>query len=200
MTQPALKLEVFTTGAPEADTSILGAQEAEKLRESAFEQGYGAGWQDALEHMRNEDALRRIAAEEALQALSFSYTEAHQALLVGFRALTQAMLEQVLPEAARSALPAYLASELDALVARHTHIPLRILCAPAVQPALAQIVAACPFQQIELVPEPSYSEAQVSLCLGEQERVIDLDAVLARLRDIICQHIPQQSQQEARHG
>lgn len=200
MTRSALQLEVFTTGTLGEDAKLLGAQEAERLREAAYEQGYGAGWQDALDHMRNEDALRRIAAEEALQALSFSYTEAHQALQTGFLALTQTMLDRVLPEVARIALPVSLAAELDALVARHTHVPVRILCAPAMQESLARIVAACPIQQIELVPEPSYSDAQVSLCLREQDRVIDLDAILARLREIIGQHIPQSPQQEARHG
>lgn len=200
MTSVGLQLEIFTIGTTDPDAGLLDAREAEKQREASFEQGYAAGWQDALEHMRNEDQLRRIAAEEALQAVSFTYAEAHQALQSGFLALLQAILAQILPDITRRALPVHLAAELDSLVAGQTDIPIRILCAPAAQEALAPIVAACPLPQIELIPEPGYADAQVTLCLAAQDRVIDLAAIVARLHEMVGQHIPETPVQEARHG
>ncbi len=200
MTNALFRLEIFETAQLEDETNLFNAHEAEKLRETAFEQGYASGWQDALQQFRNEDALRRAAAEEAIQAVNFTYAEAHQALQSGFLALTQAMLQKVMPEAARRALPQCLRDELDALIARHTDLPLEILCASSVLKTLEPIVGAIPNRAIRLIVEPSFSEAQVALRLGECERIIDLDAVQTRLHALLEIHFEGQAEQEANYG
>lgn len=200
MRQTMLKLEIFETAAIDDATVVFDAQQAEKLRETAYEQGYAAGWQDALEHMRNEDALRQIATEEALQAVSFSYHEAHGALQQAFMELVRAMLDTVLPEAVRMSVHDHLDAELRALVAQNTLTPIRIRCAPASVDTLTAIVAAVPSVQIELLAEPSFTESQVALSLDAQERVIDLDHVLEGLREIFTQSLQRQNDKEAIHG
>ncbi len=200
MTRALLKLEVFETAPLEDATTLLDAHQATKLRETAYDSGYAAGWQDALEQMRNEDALRRIAAEEALQAVGFSYAEAHQALSGLFLRLTEEILAQILPDTLRQALPAHLAQELDALVARNTQCAVQIACAPNVVDALAPLAEACPQLQIEMVAEPSFSEAQVALRVQAQERVIDLDALRAALRAVFDGQKHKQQEQERVHG
>ena len=195
-----LKLEVFeTAGAGDAE-AVYDARQAEKLRETAFEQGYAAGWQDALEHMRNEDALRRIAAEEALQAVSFSYHEAHAALQARFLALMQAILAQLMPEAVRLALPSCLEKELADLVRWNTGLPVEILCAPQACATLEPVIAQAGGLKIELIPEPSFTEAQVALRLGAQERRIDLDGVLAALGAIFERSLQRHRDKEKEHG
>jgi flagellar biosynthesis/type III secretory pathway protein FliH len=200
MRQAMLKLEVFETAPDESETVVLDAKQAEKLRETAFEQGYAAGWQDALEYMRNEDAMRRIAAEEALQRISFTYTEAHAGLQGSFLALTEAMLARVLPEAVRLALPACLRDELVELVAQNTLLPVRLRCAPDACATLEPVLASLPDLPVELVPEPSFTDAQVALTLGAQERMIDLDGLLARMREIFAEAVQRQSDKETAHG
>ena len=200
MRQAALTLEVFEVAQPDEETPLLDAFQAEKMREAAFEQGYAAGWQDALEQMRNENELRHIAAQEALQAIGFSYTEAHQALAGSFLALTQALLDSVLPELARLAVPLCLKAELDALVSQHTRPVVQILCAPGVLGTLGTLISSRTQAEIELVAEPSFSEAQISLRIGSQERVIDLDDVLVRVREIFAQHQNWQTRQETAYA
>lgn len=200
MRQAALELEVFEVAQLDEEAPLLDAFQAEKMREAAYEQGYAAGWQDALEQMRNEDELRHIAAQEALQAIGFSYTEAHQALTGSFLALTQALLDSVLPEAARLALPLCLEAELDALVQQHARPAVQIFCAPGVLGTIETVIASCTQAEIELGAEPSFSEAQISLRIGSQERVINLDDVLDRLREIFAQHQNWQTRQETANG
>ncbi len=200
MTRALLKLEVFETTPLEDEDTRLDAHQVTKLREESFEAGYAAGWQDALEQMRNEDSLRRIAAEEALQAVSFSYAEAHQALSDAFLALTEALLAKLLPEVLSQALPAHLVRELEALVERHTNAPVQIACAPSVRDVLAPYAAAFPDLQIEFIAEPSFTEAQVALRLGAQERVIDLDGLLVALRTAFDAQKQRLQQQESTHG
>lgn len=200
MRQGALKLEVFETVQQDQQAILLDPFRAEQMREAAFEQGYAAGWQDALEQLRNEDALRQIAAQEAVQAIGFSYSEAHQALAGSFLELLQAILDRVMPEAARLSVQLFLGAELDALFAKHTRPAVQIFCAPRALVALKQVVAASSPAEIELVAEPSFSEAQVSLRIGDQERVINLDDLLDRMRAIVAQDQNWQTTQETAYG
>ena len=200
MTQAHLNLEIFEVGPLDDQESLISAFQAEKMRETAYEQGYAAGWQDALENMRSEDELRSIAAQEALQAIGFSYNEAHQALSGSFLALAQTILQTVLPEAARLALPAFLATELDALLARHTRPDVQILCAPGVHDTLGAVVASCTQTKIELISEPSFSEAQLVLRLGSEERMVDLDDLLNQMREIFALHQNRRTEQETAYG
>ncbi|WP_296474630.1 hypothetical protein [Roseinatronobacter sp.] len=200
MKQALLNLEVFDLGQMDAQGPLLDRFQAEKLREQAYEQGYAAGWQDALEHMRNEDELRNIAAQEALQAICFSYNEAHQALVGSFLALTHAMLEKLLPEAAHLALPAFLSAELASVVAQNTHAEIQLVCAPCARDRLAEVVASCTQIKIELIEEPSFSESQLSLRLDSQEREIDLSGLLQRMREMFAQHHSKYIEQETAYG
>lgn len=200
MSNALLKLEVFETAPLEDADARIDAHQAVKLREAAFEEGYAAGWQDALEHMRNEDSLRRLAAEEALQQISFSYAEAHHALSGAFLGLTGAILSKVLPQATAIALPERVAAELADLVTQHTHCAIRIACAPAVKPMLEPLAAACPDVQITFHPEPSFSDAQVALRMDMQEREIDFDALLDALRTVLEQQSKAATTQEHAHG
>lgn len=200
MRQAMLKLEVFETAETENSDAVFDSHQAEKLRQTAYEQGYAAGWQDALEHMRDDDALRRIAAEEALQAISFSYYEAHGALQAAFLALARAMLDVVLPETVRLVLPVCLDAELRALVTKNTQPEIVIKCAPSACAALEPVVAAVPSVQFQLVAEPSFTDAQIALSLGAQERVIDLDNVLSGLHEIFAQSARRLNEKETLHG
>lgn len=195
-----LKLEVFETVSEVPETVVLDAKQAEMLREGAFEQGYAAGWQDALEYMRNEDAMRRIAAEEALERISFTYVEAHTALQKSFLALTDALLAQVLPEAMFHALAGHLRSELDNLIAQNTRLPIRLSCAPSAVMALESILASMPGHSVELTSEPSFTDAQVALTFGAQERMIDLDRLVVQMREIFVEGQQRQLEKEALHG
>ncbi len=200
MRQTMLKLEVFETEAADDPPGAIDAQQAAKQQETAFEQGYAAGWQDALVQMRDEDALRRIAAEDALQAVSFSYHEAHAALQHSFVELTSALLDKLLPAVARDALPVRLKAEIAEIAARETLLPLRITCAPDAVATLEPIVNSVSGIQVELVPEPSFSEAQLTLTTGAQERRLDFDMVLENMRTRITDNTACQTERGMKHG
>jgi flagellar assembly protein FliH len=177
-----LRLESFDgERAPQDDTPVL-PHEVETLRGRAFEEGYGAGWSDALEQMRNEDSLRRAAAEEALQAVAFTYKEACAALEGSFVELAAQMIESVLPGLTRNALPDHLERELRALAARQFGQRLEVHCAPSVHDMLAEYCARVQGLDVTLQVESSFSEAQVMLRIDQMTRMIDLDGVLAALQ------------------
>jgi hypothetical protein len=185
MKNAVLRLESFDSDSVAHDDFPSTPHQIENLRSRAFEEGYGAGWSDALEQMRNEDALRRSAAEEALQAISFSYHEARAAMEVSFVDLAAQIICVILPELARAALPRHVERDLRALASRNFARRLELICAPAVKHILAERAAAIAELEIALVEEPSFSEAQVLLRWDQTTRMIDLDAVIVALKTAV---------------
>ncbi|MGY6548422.1 MAG: hypothetical protein ACXIU7_05375 [Roseinatronobacter sp.] len=182
-----LKLEIFEALSPETKDTTYDARQAEKLREAAFEHGYAAGWQDALQHMRGEDDLRRIAAEDALQTISFSYQEAYDVLLLEFTNLAEEMLRQVLPGLTSAAFDDFVRTELRALADRGVKSPIVLKCAPGACNQISKIAELLSGLNITIQAEPSYTHAQVSIGLGTHERCVDFDAFTLAIKEIFEQ-------------
>lgn len=181
-----LKLEVFDTADGATQMPYLDSKSAEKLRDAAYEQGYGAGWQDALDQMRDEDALRRAATFEALQALTFTYAEARSMAESQLAAIIGAFLARVVPETCVLSLPGRVAQEVRTLLARDHSAPLQVLCAPDAVPLLGAVLADLPKSaMVALVPEPSFSAAQVMVQGQAQTRSVDLSAMTAALQQAL---------------
>lgn len=177
-----LKLQCFDGDTTPQGEAPASADHIDALRARAFEEGYGAGWTDALDQMRNEDALRRMAAEEALQAASFSFHEARSALEANFVDLVAQIIEKVLPSITRDALPLLLERELRSLANRQFKERLEVICAPAVTVQLTELLASVTGHDMTLSPEESFSEAQVLIRINQNTRMIDLEAVIAALK------------------
>ncbi|SUZ30596.1 hypothetical protein ROE7235_00320 [Roseibaca ekhonensis] len=201
MSHALLKLECFDGDRALEDGAPLTPQDAEMLRTRAFEEGYGAGWSDALEQMRDEDALRRAAAEEALQAISFSFHEARDQLESSFMALAGEMITVLLPDLLPEALPRLLARELRALGTRQFSGRLELLCAPGAVDGMSELVKTVNGMEILLVEEPSFTESQVAIRIDQNARHIDLDGAMSALRAGLSA-LPDHSspKKEAAHG
>lgn len=182
MSSPLLKLECFEADPVLPDDTQLSPQDVESLRARAFEDGYGAGWTDALEQMRNEDALRRAASEEALQATAFGYHEARDGLERCFVDLAAQVIAVILPKLRPIGLQQHLEQELRALAVNHFSDRLEILCAPGSAQAIVELVRANPGLDVTVTEEPSFMDAQLLIRVGQTDRVIDLDRVTELLQ------------------
>ncbi len=200
MSRASLKLEVFETAPLTEEAGYLDPHQAVQLRDSAFEEGYAAGWHDALEQFRQEDDLRRIAAEEALQTLSFTYHEALQSCEASVMPLIEAIIGSVLPEALRKGVAYFLAEELRALITTHATCEITLKCAPSARRTFEPVIAGFQRLAITLVDEPSFSDAQVALSIGPQTRVIDLDQLQDRLNALFMSASSASSHKESVHG
>ena len=192
-----LKLESFDGTAMALDDATLTARDAESLRSTSFEEGYGAGWSDALEQMRHEDALRRAAAQEALQAIAFSFHEACEALESNFMSLATEMVTTLLPELVPEARRRLLAAELRALAARQFAGRLELLCAPGTAAGLADLADSVPGLEIAMVEEPSFTDSQLMIRVDQNTRQIDLHGLMATLQAALTD-IP--NQKDSAHG
>lgn len=200
MKTTSLRLEIFETVQLSSEECVYDAHQAEQLRETAYEQGYGAGWQDALSHMRNEDVLRATAAQEALQALAFGYHEARSALQDDYLRLLANMFDALLPDISGQLLTERVRTEVDALLAQGVPDRLTVHCAAAMRPALEKLFASQPTLKVDLKPVLDCPDAQIMLSISAQERVVDFSGFSNALRDAIDALLLPSCQKESAHG
>lgn len=144
-----------------------------------FEEGYAAGWQ-AAEQARDADVAHISAAlARNLQDLSFTYHEAQSQLLQSLRELFVTILDRLLPAVARGSLLPQLAEELTALAQEGMSAELRIVTAAENVPAIEQLLTQDFGFPLSVSAEATLGEGQVYLQLGETEKQLDYDALLA---------------------
>jgi flagellar assembly protein FliH len=197
---PPLRLEVFETATPPADTTVvtdIGAMEEARL--AAYEQGYTAGWDDATAAQAEDQTRLRADIGRNLQALGFTYQEARTHLLRAVEPLLLDITASLLPVLAREALAPVVLETLMPLAEQAADAPVRLVLNPSARPAVEGLVTAATGLPLTIVEEPTLGEGQVYLRLGETETQVDLDravaAVTAALRDFFAL-----SREEAPHG
>ena len=180
---PPLRLEVFEM---KCDNSSSGADTAltplEEARLASYEQGYTAGWEDAVKAQNDEKAQVSADLAHNLQSLSFTYHEARAHVLKGLEPLLMALVGQVLPEVAQLGLPALIQKALMPLADQAADTPITLLFNPAARHVIEPIVANGNGPPFALVEEPTLGEGQVFLQLGNSEIRIDLDGAVAGMK------------------
>jgi len=182
---PPLKLESF-----ESDPEAAVAQASQHLvltedaRLQAYEQGYGAGWEDAVTAQTEDQSRIRADLARNLQALGFTYHEARSHVLRAVAPLLQDMIGQLLPQVAREALGP---TVLDTLLPMAEHLadaPVSVVLNPAARPAVEALLAQTALP-VSITEEPTLGEGQVYLRLGPAETHVDLDRATALISQAV---------------
>jgi flagellar assembly protein FliH len=173
-------LEDFGSG-PDAHTISMSDVSLEEQRLQAFENGYKAGWEDAVK-AQNLDAAR-ISTDFAanLQDLSFTFQEAQSSLMSALRPLLTGMVASVLPKLAHETLGARVVETLEDMARTATGGAAELVTAPVNVGALENLLQDNGITAATVTGEPSLGEGQVHLRLGKSEREIDIDTVLSQI-------------------
>ena len=157
----------------EPDAKSTDANADEKLE--SFENGYQAGWQDAVEALEAEQ--RKISADFAqnLQDMTFTYQEARGKLLTSLKPVLEAIMLKLLPGTLSASLRAHLIEQIHDLLAESTENAIEFIVSPknvAFLETLLKQQLAVPFL---LKAEETLSEGQIFLKVDQAERYIDMD-------------------------
>lgn len=199
MTKRQIQLESFEAGPMPVEEIALAPSDFEEARLAAFEKGYSAGWDDAVEAQDVETARFRSDLGQNLQELSFSYHEARQHLLEALRPLLIDMAAKVLPAIARQTLGQFVAEQLTPLAESLTSAPITIVANPDSLPQIRDVLADRSSLPLVFAGEASLGEGQVYLKFAETETRIDLDGVIALITEAINTYF-RANQQEHEHG
>lgn len=178
---PALRLEVFDTGS-DADgllQPLVEATAVEEAKIAAFEQGYSAGWDDAVAAQQGDQGRIRADLARNLQSLAFTFQDARSHVLQSIRPLILEMVDRLLPEVAREALAPTVLEALTPMADDLADAPLTLVLNPAVRGQVADLVAQATGLPMVIEEEPSLPEGQVYIRFGSSETKVDLSQVTA---------------------
>ncbi len=165
-----------------ASTPFGGSQPAAsddtELLES-FEQGYKAGWDDALRAKSEERASITADFARNLHDLSFTYHEARNAVMADIAPVIEQAVMTVLPELSRKSLGAQVVEELKAIAQDNSDTQVLIATAPENYEAVSVLLPNDVTFPVDVVRDAGLGAGQVRFQCGNTERQIDLDEVLS---------------------
>lgn len=178
-----LKLEVFETEAasPGAKTVVLDSMLLEETKLASYDAGYAAGWEDAAAAQSADQTRVRADLARNLQSLGFTFHEARMHVLRALEPLLNEIVGRFLPGLARETLAPIVLDVLMPLAEKMADAPVTLVLNPAARPAVEALLEQATGIPLTLVEEPSLSEGQVYLKLGETETQINLDRATAEI-------------------
>ena len=175
-------LEDFDIATLAPDPSDPDQDEAmEEQRLAVFEQGYSAGWDDAIAAQAGDHARATGALARSLEDLSFTYHEALGQMTSAIEPLLRALIDKVLPAALRATLGEHLVEQVLQMAADQAAQPVEIVvpagAGAAIRPVLDRDLA----MPVRLVEDRGLVPGRAYIRLGRAEREVDCDLLLATL-------------------
>jgi flagellar assembly protein FliH len=171
-----LSLEDFNswTEPKKPEETSFSPKQLETEKSAAYEQGYSAGWDDAMK--AEGEAQSRIGAEfeRHLQEMSFTFHEARAHVIGSVRPVLEAMVETFLPDVLKDTLGFKIIEILEPLIEESADHPLTIIVSNGDAQVLEKHIDSSIGTVFRLEEQESLNDGQVFLKLGSNERKIDL--------------------------
>ncbi|MFZ5964338.1 ABC transporter ATP-binding protein [Thalassococcus sp. BH17M4-6] len=166
-------------GAPLNDVDLEG------IKLESFEDGYKAGWDDAIR--AQSDDRTRIASDFAqnLQDLSFTYHEAYSHVLAAMTPLLDDMVHALLPALARDALGLHIVEQLHAQSRAIGNLSVEIVVAPENRDAVSALLTRDFGFPLSVVESDTIGEGQADIRFGAVEQQVDLTSVLNGINEAV---------------
>ena len=196
-------LEEFGQGAQSALNSVALAADTsdviETARLEAYEEGYKAGWDDAIGANTSESLQLSADLAQNLRDMAFTYQEAVAHVTGALNGVFEGMLGHFLPDVAKMALAPKVQAVIADLPLNADTMPLVIAVAGENLRVMEKVAGQADVDQVEVIEDPDLTTGQVSLRFGTQEVALDFDALLHELRAALDAALPTPSK-EASHG
>ncbi|MGY6632716.1 MAG: FliH/SctL family protein [Alkalilacustris sp.] len=170
---------------PPAPAEPVDEQALEEARLAGYEAGYKAGWDDATSAAETEGDTARREAAQSLQALGFTFHEARTHLMEEIAPLLETLCGRILPDLARDTLGPVVREALEPLLRDTLDQPITLRVHPSARDAVQASLASEPSVEVALLEDPELSPGEVHITGSGEERMIDLDETIARLRSTI---------------
>ena len=185
--------------APQGAGRTLDEEELEDFRLAAFEQGYSAGWEDAVK-AQTEDQ-NRVSAELArnLEDLSFTYHEAVNQLMLSSEPVFRALVERVLPQTLTQQFGGHILERIRAVTEEEVAQPVTLAVAPGEGAAVRALLRDQLAMPVKVREDPALEAGQADLRIGESESRLDT-ALLTEAFEVAVDAFFHQTRKESGHG
>ena len=193
MTTSALIYQDF--GHAERNHSVAPGQsqderEDEKLQ--AFENGYQAGWDDAMKAQHELDTAISAALATNLQEASFQYHEMRAQMTRAIKEIMQGVVDVLLPDIATRSLGTHVVQLVESHARAATERPIQICVAPTALDRVERLVLQTPVDH-EIKADQTLAPDQANIRLGETEHVIDLGQMIAEIGNVVAAYFETQN-------
>ncbi|MBS8228013.1 hypothetical protein [Vannielia litorea] len=185
MSKGGIRLEEFGAAPKAPRERTVGESTLAEAQLASFDKGYREGWEDAARAHAEEQKAIGADLGRALDDMSFTYHEARRAMLGEMQALLEGILDKVLPRAVQGSLGPMILERIEAAVKARSEVSVEITVAPENMPRVEPLLQGEATIPVRLAEEPSLGPGQAVLRFASAEEIIDLDAVLAGITDVI---------------
>ncbi len=197
---PPVTLEEFADAvatAANAGSDFVQREELEAKERAAYEQGYAAGWDDAIR--AEEEGQERITAEFArnLQDLGFTFHEARGHVMRAIEPLLNELVTKFLPAVANEGLSTLVLEEILPLADKAADGPIDLLVPVGMADKLQSLLTEHATLPVNIVEEPSLGQGQVLLRSAGAEKRIDMDEAIAKVSEALAALYPKTDRTEA---
>lgn len=177
----------------------LTTEEIEDLKLQAFEDGYQAGWEDAVK--AQDKSLTHVSAglANSLQTASFEYHELRSTMNAAVQSIMAEVVQTILPAAARASLGAHIRDFVLAQARAAMDRRIEITVAPASEEAVRSLLSSDLPEPFEIATDPDMSPDLAMLRLGAGEVEMNLGKTVADITAAIETYFENQNT-EVRDG
>ncbi len=183
---PVVETRPPTQPGAEPDTPPRGGAAAPVPR--SYDDGYRAGWDDAL--AQDETRRQAISAEfeRNLQELAFSFHEARTQVMLSLRPLVEGLVAQLFPRLGPMGLADQVVAVLEPIAEQMSAPTISLVCSVEDAPFLRPLLEGTTGLGATLDPDPTVLPGQVSFRLGHERHAITLDAAMTRITELVSAH------------
>ena len=192
-------LEDFTMPFDSGPSKLMTEDMIEDQRLASFEQGYTAGWDDAVQAQDQEVTRISTGLASNLQDLSFTYHEALVQMNENLAPLFRRLADQVLPDTMSAVFGQHVADEMLDMAREQVEQPVFLVVAPQEFDAVQTLIKQNDNVTATVRSDQLLTPGQAYLRIGDIEREIDCNGLIASIRSSIDAYI-HQTNEEAQNG
>ncbi|NVO25981.1 hypothetical protein HJ526_00985 [Donghicola sp. C2-DW-16] len=160
-------------------------EQATGLNLDSFEEGYNAGWADAVKANKDEQADHRAKVAESLKDFAFSRTEMQQQILRELRPLIEGVLTAILPNALRPALAPMVVETLEAMASDTLSNAIKLAVPEGMASDVDHLLDRDNWPDLTVIEDPSLGTGRAEIRFGDTTKIIDLDAVQDQISRLV---------------
>jgi flagellar assembly protein FliH len=181
-----LDLESFDKPSRTSGTGAPDEAELADERLQSYEQGYAAGWDDAVGAQSADMARLRTELGRNLTEMSLTFQEARQHVMASLGPLLTEMVAKVLPQTAHQSLAHVVLEQLIPLAEALSASPIEVRTAPVNVDTIARLLAERGDLPTKVTADETLGEGQAFLSSGRQDILIDFDSTVAAIGDAVA--------------
>ncbi|WGW04339.1 FliH/SctL family protein [Tropicibacter oceani] len=158
----------------------------EGQRLEAFENGFKAGWDDAIKAQSDDKTRISSSFGQHLQDLSFTYHEACSQVMNAMTPLLNEMVNVLLPGMARATIGAHIVEKLHEMSREIGTLEVQIAVSPGNVEAVSGLLEEDFGFPVRLIEDSTLADEQADIRFGKTEKQIDLGELVRSVSEAIA--------------